>query len=278
VTAPTRARPALGLLVGCHPGPTLTVTVVVTALAASAGQSWPRLLWVALAVLAGQLAVGWCNDARDAGRDRAAGRTEKPTVRGWISARSLAVGAVLAFTFCVPLSYLGGGPIGGTAHVVAVISALGYDLWLKTTVLSVLPWALSFGLVPVFVTYGLQPPQQPAAWAVTVGVLLGVGAHLANSARDVAGDRLVGAEGIASALGPALARWLAVLALLGASTLLLFQLELSMSVAVAVVVLLAAGAGTGLRWRGGQRLFEVMLILAVIDVGLLVLAAGSIAQ
>jgi 4-hydroxybenzoate polyprenyltransferase len=161
---------------------------------------------------------------------------------------------------------------------VAVVSALGYDLWLKTTTLSVLPWAVSFGLVPAFVTYGLQPPQPPAPWAVTIGVLLGVGAHLANSARDVDGDRRVGAEGIASALGPDVARWLAVLALLGASALLLLQLTLPVAVAAGVLVLLTAAAAVGLRWQGGRRLFEVILVLAIIDVGLLVAAAGSIAS
>jgi 4-hydroxybenzoate polyprenyltransferase len=276
VTAATRTRRLRGFVVGSHPGPTATVTAVVVALAAAAGQQWPRLAWVAAAVLAGQLAVGWCNDARDADRDRIAQRTEKPTVRGWVSARELALGAVLAGGICVPLSYLAAGPVGGTAHVVAVASALAYDLWLKSTVVSALPWAVSFGLVPAFVTYGREPPAAPAGWATTVGVRLGVGPHLANSARDIAGDRLVGAGGLASSLGPAVARWAAVVSLLAASVVLVVALDLAAVPAALVVLVPAAGAIGAARWQDGRRLFEVILVIAVLDVALLVAAAGRI--
>lgn len=270
-------RPLLGLLVGSHPGPTLTVTFAVTALAWAAGQTLPRLAWVALAVLTGQLAVGWCNDARDGGRDRLADRTEKPVVRGWIGPAALARATVAAAIACIPLSYLAGGPVGGTAHVVAVASALAYDLWLKATPLSLLPWLVSFGLIPVFVTYGLVPPRPPAAWVVVVCALLGGGAHLANAARDVASDRRAGVTGLAGRLGSALSRGLAVVVLLAATVVLLAQLALPSALEVLVLVLLVAGALVAARWRAGHRLFEVILVIAVVDVVLLLLAGTSVA-
>lgn len=277
VVARARRRLLLGLLVGCHPGPTATVTFAVAALAWTAGQTMPRLVWVVLAVLTGQLAVGWCNDARDGGRDLRAGRSEKPVVRGWIDPPALAVAAVLAATACVPLSYLAGGTVGGSAHVLAVASALAYDLWLKATPLSLLPWMVSFGLVPFFVTYGLQPPQPPAAWVVIVGVLLGSGAHLANAARDIASDRRAGVAGLAGALGSAASRTLAVVVLLVATAVLLVQVSLPVPAAVVLLALLVAGAVAAARWQSGRRLFEVILVIAVVDVALLLLAGAAIA-
>ena len=166
VRAATAHRRLLaGLVLGCHPGPTLTVTAAVTALAWSAGQRPPRLLWVLLAVLAGQLAVGWCNDARDGERDRRAGRTEKPVVRGWISPVALATAAALAATSAVPLSYLAGGPLGGSAHLVAVASALAYDLWLKATPLSLLPWSCRRADPRLRHVRGLELAVPPARWS-----------------------------------------------------------------------------------------------------------------
>ncbi|HEY7859477.1 MAG TPA: UbiA family prenyltransferase [Candidatus Nanopelagicales bacterium] len=267
---------ALGLLLGCHLAPTLTVTVAITGLAWAAGRTGPGLLWVAAAMLSGQLAVGWCNDARDAGRDRAAGRRSKPTVRGWVTAGQLATGSVLAAVACVPLSYAAAGPVGGSAHVVAVASALSYDLWLKTTVLSVVPYAVSFGLIPAFVTYGLTPPSAPAPWVVATGALLGIGAHLANAAPDVQSDLAVGAGGLVSRIGARNARVGAVVALLLSTALLVRQLDVSAWLGVVLLLALTAVAVVAATWRSGRRLFEAVLVLAIVDVALLFAAAASI--
>ncbi|MGW1667157.1 UbiA family prenyltransferase, partial [Streptomyces microflavus] len=78
VTAPARPRERasmVGLLLACHPVPTVAVTALVTALAAAAGRDAEGCALVGAAVLSGQLSVGWCNDAVDAARDRAAART-----------------------------------------------------------------------------------------------------------------------------------------------------------------------------------------------------------
>ena len=53
----------------------------------------------------------------------------------------------MAAALCVPLSFAMGWA-AGAAHLVAVASAAGYNLGLKATALSPLPYALSFGLVP----------------------------------------------------------------------------------------------------------------------------------
>ena len=272
---PNRLR---ALVDACHPGPTVTVTVVVTALAAAAGRDAAGLALVAVATLTGQLSVGWCNDAYDADRDRRAARTGKPTVRGDVTAAVLWRGAALALATTVVFSYLAAGLVGGTAHVVAVLSAWTYNLLLKTTVLSALPYAVSFGLVPAFVTYGLTPPSPPAAWLVAACALLGVSAHLANAIPDVESDRRVGAGGVVVAVGTRAASIVALVCLNAAVLLLVAHLGLTVWAATGVVLVAAAGAITvAVREPdGGPGLFRYVLALAVVAVLLLLLSARSL--
>ena len=260
----------------CHPGPTATVTVVVTVLAAAAGRDALGLLLVAGATLTGQLSVGWCNDAYDAGRDRLAARAAKPTVRGDVTARSLWIAAALALTAAIVLSYVAAGPVGGTAHVLAVLSAWTYNLELKTTVLSPLPYAVSFGLVPAFVTYGLTPPSPPAAWLVATCALLGVGAHLANAIPDVESDEQVGAGGLVAAIGVRASAVASLVCLVTAVGILAAQLAVAPWVAVGLVLVAAAGAVVVVARGEGPALFRYVMGLAVVAVLLLVLAAGTL--
>jgi len=260
----------------CHPGPTAVVTLAVTLLAAAAGRDRVGLVLMALATLSGQLSTGWCNDAYDAARDRAAGRAEKPTVRGDVAPWTLWVAAVVALVVTVPASYLAAGPVGGTAHIVAVASAWVYDLALKTTVLSWLPYVVSFGLVPAFVTYGLTPPTSPAWWLTAAAALLGAGAHLANAMPDVASDTSVGAGGVVARIGVRRATWLTLTCLVGALTLLVLHVGFA-AWAGAVLVLASAAGAVAVGTRGRSRaLFRYVMGLALLCVGLLVLAASTL--
>jgi len=231
---------------------------------------------VLLAVLSGQLSVGWANDARDAERDRAALRLEKPAVRGWISQRGLWTAAAIAATSCVPLSIVAGGPIGGAAHIAAVASAWAYDLWLKATTWSYLPYMVSFGLVVPFLTYGLTPPQPPAAWAVAALALLGLGAHLANGIPDIETDLATDSQGAVGRLGRRTSANLAVLALLAATGLLVAHLGLPTGTSIAVLGGLTPVSVLAATASGGRHLFTVVLLLALVDTALLSLNAGAI--
>ena len=266
------------LFLASHPGPTMTVTVAVGALAYSAGRAPSGVAAVLAAVFAGQLSTGWCNDARDGARDIAASRSEKPVVRGWITPPQLAWSAVIALALCLPLSYVAGGATGGGIHVLAVASAWFYNLALKTTLFSIVPYVISFGAVPAFVTYGLTPSRPPQLWGVAAAGLIGAAAHLANAAPDIESDQQVGAGGLVAALGAATSRLLAVVALLAASGLVVHQLDVGVGVAALTVGLLIAGATVAWRWQGGRWLFAAVLVMALVDVALLLSAAGSLAN
>ena len=68
------------LIVASHPGPSLAITAMVALLTAQARPGLGPVL-VAPAILAGQLSVGWSNDAFDATRDAAAAGRISPLLR-----------------------------------------------------------------------------------------------------------------------------------------------------------------------------------------------------
>ena len=195
------------------------MTVLVTALAVSAGRSGVGCALVAAAVLSGQLSVGWSNDAVDARRDAAADRGGKPVAAGAVSARTAGAAAVAALVLCVPLSLASGAP-AGAAHLVWVASGWAYNLGVKATRWSWLPYAAGFGSLPAFVALGLPGRPWPAWWAVAAAALLGVGAHLANVLPDIEADLRAGVRGWPQRLGPERARLLLPVPLAAAAVLL----------------------------------------------------------
>jgi 4-hydroxybenzoate polyprenyltransferase len=182
--------------------PSLAVTVLATAVSAGAGRSAGGCALVAGAVLAGQLSIGWCNDLVDRGRDVAAGRRDKPLATGSVSPRLVTAACALAVAACVPLS-LASGWRAGVAHLAGVAGGWAYDLGLKRTVVSFLPYAVSFALLTAFLTLGLPGHPAPPGWLLLAGALLGTGAHFLNVVPDVEADRAAGVRGLPQRMGAA---------------------------------------------------------------------------
>jgi 4-hydroxybenzoate polyprenyltransferase len=204
----------LPLLRASHLQPTLAVTAIATALALSAGRG-AGAAWVALAVLAGQLSVGWSNDYLDRDRDRLAGRTDKPIPAGEVRPEVVGTAAVAAVAACVPLSLLSGWR-AGAVHLGAVAVAWAYNRWLKATAASVVPYAVAFGALPAFVTLGLPGHPWPPAWAVAGAALLGAGAHFVNALPDRDDDERAGIRALPHRVAPTTALLIGAL-LMGAA-------------------------------------------------------------
>jgi len=250
----------------------MAVTVVACVLAAAVGRGTAGTAAVGAAVLTGQLSVGWSNDWWDAARDAAVGRADKPTVSGSVTARTLGVAAALAAGACVPLSLLSGPPAAAT-HLVAVGSAWLYNRPLKRTVLSLLPYLVSFGLLPAFVVLGLPGHPLPPWWLCAAGALLGSGAHFFNTLPDLAADRATGVRGLPHRLG-ARGAWMAgAVLLLAASAVLAFAPTGSYRIAGLAVSATVLGVGVLL---GRRAAFRTALVVAVLQVALLITAGTSI--
>ena len=184
-----------GLVRACHFQPTLAVVAMTTGLAVLAGRGAAGCVAVAVAVLAGQLSTGWSNDWFDAGRDIAVGRTDKPIVAGAVSIGTVRVAAWVALGAAVPLSLLSGWR-AAFVHLIAIASAWGYNLGIKATVASPVPYAVSFGLLPAFVTLGLPGHPWPRPTIMLASALLGIGAHFINTLADRDDDARSGITGL----------------------------------------------------------------------------------
>ncbi|WP_420078195.1 UbiA family prenyltransferase [Streptomyces sp. JL4002] len=197
---PSRASRASGLAAACHPLPAAAVTLFAAVLSATAGQRLPAAALTVAAVATGQLSIGWCNDRADLRRDLAAGRRDKPLAAGTVSPAAVSRAAALALLLCVPLS-LAAGPLAGAVHLAGVAAAWAYNLRLKSTAASWVPYALAFGLLPAFVTLGLPGAPWPPVWLTAAAALLGAGAHFANVLPDIADDLATGVRGLPQRLG-----------------------------------------------------------------------------
>ncbi len=185
----------VSLIMSSHPLPTLAMTVTLTAAAALTGRTGVEVGLVALTILTGQLTVGWLNDLLDRKRDTQVGRQDKPIAMGWVDPGTVTFAIAVATLLVIPLS-VANGTYAGIAHLAAVVSAWSYNLVFKRTWLSWLPFAVSFGLLPAFLSYGGLGGGMhgtPPTWAMTIcAALLGVGIHFLNTLPDLVQDNETG--------------------------------------------------------------------------------------
>jgi 4-hydroxybenzoate polyprenyltransferase len=271
-------RRAVALALSTHPGPTLAVTTVVVLLGVAVGlESW-RIVLLGIAMLFNQLSVGLSNDWIDADRDRAVGRTDKPVATGAIS-----VGVVRSSAFlCAGLALVATAPLGlaaETAQVVALASAWSYNAGLKSTPFSVVPYLVTFGLLPALASTAKPVPSAPVWWAVAAGALLGVAAHFANVLPDLDDDRVTGIRGLPHRVGlrgSIIVTWVALAA--GSAAIAIGTGGDRIALAGFGVSLLIATIGMlrALRRGVGRWLFQLVILAALVDVAMLVLAGSRL--
>ena len=160
-----------------------------------------------------QAGIGATNDLVDAPRD-AGLKPGKPIPAGLVSPDVARLVAVAGFGLGLGLAGVSGGPVGIALAAVVIVIGLSYDLRLKGTAWSWLPFAVGIPLLPVFGWLGAAG-RLPAAFLVLIPAAVAAGAALAiaNALVDVERDRAAGTDSVALALGSTRA-WLVHLALL----------------------------------------------------------------
>ncbi|MBA8816950.1 4-hydroxybenzoate polyprenyltransferase [Microbacterium halimionae] len=276
---------ARALWASSHPGPTLVVTALAVALGVAAGVDALRVVLLGAAVLFGQLSVGISNDAIDAARDRSVGRSDKPIARGDVTVRAAFVAAFVALAGALLLSaILSWGML--LAHAIALASAWSYNLRLKSTAFSVVPFLVSFGLFPSLATLSAVPSALAAPWAFAAGAALGAAVHLTNVLPDLDDDRRTGVRGLAHRIGGRPAAIISTLALAaGALAVLLGPVDgalievsvLSWVFFGAVIVVSVATLYTALSRRPGRIVFRLVMTAALLLAAQLVASGGALA-
>lgn len=147
-----------------------------------------------------QLGIGTTNDVVDAPRD-ADRKPGKPIPAGLVRRGAAIRVAVACFLGGLALAWTRSAAAGALGGAVVAIG-LAYDLRLKGTAWSWLPFAVGIPILPVFGWLAVRS-DLPASFAVLVPVAVLGGAALAigNALVDVERDRAAGATSIAAALG-----------------------------------------------------------------------------
>jgi 4-hydroxybenzoate polyprenyltransferase len=203
-----------------HFGPTVIVTTASFLLSLSQ-YSLIDSLRVAIAIFAGQLVVGWSNDFIDAPLDIAAQRTKKPIVSKEINPEQLKRSIVFALVAAVLLSLF--SPLGLTGtliHFLGILSATFYNLKLKSTIISPLPYIVSFGALPwaIYLPAGNQPPL----WLFIDFMLIAVAFHFFNVLKDFQWDINQGVLGLPQRLGRNVSLFISISLVVSAVLVLIF--------------------------------------------------------
>jgi 4-hydroxybenzoate polyprenyltransferase len=230
-----------------------------------------------------QASIGALNDIVDAPRDRGI-KPAKPIPAGLVSDRSAWIVVVVAAALGVALSAPSGLATFWLAVVVLAIG-YGYDVVLKGTVWSWLPFAVGIPLLPVYGWLGTTGGL-PDSFAILLpaAVIAGAALAIANARADAERDLAAGIESAATRLG--LERsWLVNAGLLAPVVLLALATLIggSPSAVVALGALTAAmviglGVVVGRSPDSGRR--ERAWELEAVGVGLLAAAwlAASLGQ
>jgi 4-hydroxybenzoate polyprenyltransferase len=249
---PGAAKGVLGEIVAMtHPRAVFifaTLALVVALIAEQGALPLRVAVALVLAMAAIQIAVGVFNDYCDRDLDAIA-KPQRALPAGLVSPRTalatgwlaVAIGLGTAATLGIPsmlVLALGGG------------MGILYSVRLKRTVLSWLPYAVAYPIVPVWVwvSLGKFRPESLVIFPVTIPFSLGI--HLCNQLRDYDADAAQGMQGLVQHLG-------------------------KMAAGRLCLGLLLAGPLPALAWTRGQGSGAIFLWLAVLAHWLLVVRCVS---
>ena len=191
-----------GWIGACHPYPlamVMTLTALIGLASTDGGPDVYRFLRILLGMFYSQLAIGWSNDYLDRESD-AVYQPWKPIPSGLVDPRLLRIGVVAAL-----LGALGEGASLGVVPFLLLTagtaSGLVYNLGLKNTRLSALPFVVAFAVLPPFVWTALDVYRGDFLLLYPIAAPLALAAHFANLLPDLETDTAAGRRNAVVALG-----------------------------------------------------------------------------
>lgn len=265
-----------------HPFPTLLNVAATAALACIAAGGVPqsrRLATLLLVMLAAQSCIGVTNDIFDRDLD-ARTKPWKPLAASLISIR---VAAALAAGLAAASVTLGAtlGWKGCALAVLGLSCGLAYDVRLKRTPLSAVPYMIGIPVLPLWVWVVAGSWRAALWWLLPMGALIGLALHLANTLPDLDDDAANGVRGLTHRLGARLAMllaWASFAAALALSAAIAPLVEYHGRIYVPAATFGAASLAVTMAMYGARRdRLALQYGFAILGVGSAVLAAGWLA-
>jgi 4-hydroxybenzoate polyprenyltransferase len=274
-------RRALSAIRIIHPFPTLlnVAATVALALIADNGVDPPLLARMAATMFAIQSAIGVTNDIFDRELDAAA-KPHKPIVSGAVPLRAATLLALLFVAVAIALA----ATLGVASFALAMLGmacGLAYDVRLKRTVFSAVPFMIAIPTLPYWVWVTVGAWEDDLWWLAPLGALIGLSLHLANTLPDIDDDAAHGIRGLAHALGrraSMIVAWTSFAAALALAVVIAPVVDYDAGIIIAAL----AFASTCLlisivAWatRGGEMAFRIGF--AALAIGSVVAATGWLA-
>ncbi len=185
-----------------HPFPTLLNVAATAGLAFVAADGAPDGATIArmlIAMLFAQCAIGATNDIFDRELD-AATKPWKPVASGLVSMR-VAAGLAVAFAASALSVVMSLGAASVALFVLGTACGLAYDMRLKRTLFSAVPFMIAIPVLPIWAYETLGEWDDVLWWLLPLGGLIGLAMHLANTLPDIEADAAQGVRGLTHRLG-----------------------------------------------------------------------------
>ncbi|MCL2613871.1 MAG: UbiA family prenyltransferase [Nocardioidaceae bacterium] len=186
-----RGTLVVSLIQASHVKQAITTALIVGGVAAVSGRSAREAGVVTVTVLVGQMMLGWHNDLTDRTRDARHQIAGKPLADGRLEPGTVVYAMVVGLCLLVPLSVTTGITAGCIYLASVAIGMLG-NVAFRTGLLSFWSWAVSYAMIPYYLSYGgwggraVGSPPEPAI--VALAALLGVGVHFMRSVWGLVAD------------------------------------------------------------------------------------------
>ena len=179
------------LVQAAHAKQAIVTALVMGGVAVLTGRPAEEAGVVLLTVLVGQTILGWHNDIVDKTRDETHRTPGKPIADGRLDPGTAWYAVTVAFLVLVPLSITTGITAGAIYLVSVCVGMLG-NVVLRTGFFSWVTWAISFALLPAYLSYGGwggQAVGEPPEPAITIlAALLGIGVHFMRAVWGLVAD------------------------------------------------------------------------------------------